>query len=502
MKSTSALSVVVCFSVFVLSFLCLHSNVHAVGVLYADPGWTFSYDGDEAFYNDPDGYNPDYSGQDPNNNQPGSRGGLPILVDPTVDDPNCDPQSEGSCGTAAWLAKSSQWEGSAPGDVLGGVPTGTPPLAPPAPGGVQTYDESGTSYLRIQDPGEPSGYGWVDKGVQGGPGGARQEGNNRKIQFHHPLDHDDPNVDPAVLDNGITISFRARIATAATGPLDDIFPEGGTTLGDSEAWPTDGIGSGVYNDGRGMFHIAQSGGPGGLQQMSFSLLNYNAIDINVAEDPNFDPNSTLFKTGLVMNNQANSAVSDDVDTNMALLPTDPNDPSTGTLNIVEIPNEDLDDWHEFWITIEALPTPVDDNTHEVNVYLDGEVDTPQTFQIVLAQEHEFDFGAHLAIGQSSGSAAGAHDIDFVAYSLGVLAPTPGCGDGDFDCNGIVDGKDFLLWQQGGSPDPLSAGDLALWESNYGNGGALSAATAAVPEPSGFVLAMSAVAWFWGRKRSV
>ena len=40
-------------------------------------------------------------------------------------------------------------------------------------------------------------------------------------------------------------------------------------------------------------------------------------------------------------------------------------------------------------------------------------------------------------------------------------------DGDFDNDGDVDGNDFLEWQRGNSPDPLSAADLAAWQSNYG-----------------------------------
>lgn len=40
-------------------------------------------------------------------------------------------------------------------------------------------------------------------------------------------------------------------------------------------------------------------------------------------------------------------------------------------------------------------------------------------------------------------------------------------EGDFDGDDNVDGQDFLLWQRGLSPDPLSAEDLNDWESNYG-----------------------------------
>jgi hypothetical protein len=53
--------------------------------------------------------------------------------------------------------------------------------------------------------------------------------------------------------------------------------------------------------------------------------------------------------------------------------------------------------------------------------------------------------------------------------------------GDFDADDDVDGRDFLAWQRGNSPNPLSASDLADWQGNYGFG--TLAATTAVPEPS-------------------
>lgn len=55
--------------------------------------------------------------------------------------------------------------------------------------------------------------------------------------------------------------------------------------------------------------------------------------------------------------------------------------------------------------------------------------------------------------------------------------------GDFDGDGDVDGEDFLLWQRGGSPNPLSASDLTDWEANYAAAVPVSISSTAVPEPT-------------------
>jgi hypothetical protein len=63
--------------------------------------------------------------------------------------------------------------------------------------------------------------------------------------------------------------------------------------------------------------------------------------------------------------------------------------------------------------------------------------------------------------------------------------------GDFDFDGDVDGRDFLIWQRGGSPTSQSAIDLADWQGNYGVG-TLTAANTAVPEPSTMLMAAFAM----------
>lgn len=54
--------------------------------------------------------------------------------------------------------------------------------------------------------------------------------------------------------------------------------------------------------------------------------------------------------------------------------------------------------------------------------------------------------------------------------------------GDFDLDGDLDGTDFLLWQGGGSPSPLSASDLSDWQAGYGANTLFASTAATVPEP--------------------
>ena len=75
--------------------------------------------------------------------------------------------------------------------------------------------------------------------------------------------------------------------------------------------------------------------------------------------------------------------------------------------------------------------------------------------------------------------------------------------GDFDNDLDVDGRDFLLWQRGGSPNPLSSSDLAEWQAHYGTLGfsAISELSAgAVPEPTGSALCLVSLALVATKRR--
>ncbi len=60
--------------------------------------------------------------------------------------------------------------------------------------------------------------------------------------------------------------------------------------------------------------------------------------------------------------------------------------------------------------------------------------------------------------------------------------------GDFDGDGDVDGRDFLVWQRGDSPHPFSAEDLANWQENFGLISEV-AASLAIPEPMSYGIAV-------------
>ncbi|MCA9238397.1 MAG: hypothetical protein KDA44_23150, partial [Planctomycetales bacterium] len=76
--------------------------------------------------------------------------------------------------------------------------------------------------------------------------------------------------------------------------------------------------------------------------------------------------------------------------------------------------------------------------------------------------------------------------DLHGYSLLTVGTISAGPPGDFNGDTIVDGADLLRWQRGGSPDPNSATDLAVWQTNYGAATPLPT-TADIPEPTAWIL---------------
>ena len=108
-------------------------------------------------------------------------------------------------------------------------------------------------------------------------------------------------------------------------------------------------------------------------------------------------------------------------------------------------------------------------------------------------------GARLTTIDGSGSfvvnygPASAFNPNQVVLSNFIAAGPPG----DFDHDGDVDGRDFLVWQRGGSPTPMSAGDLTIWRTNFG---APNGPVRAVPEPEVRALWLSGLAAAASRRR--
>ena len=86
---------------------------------------------------------------------------------------------------------SDQWDGSAIGGDFGDDNR---------PGGAQIITEGETTYLRIQDTGDPRDYGYSDPG------------SNRKVYLGHDLSAEE--ASETLMDDGVTLIFRARMTAA------------------------------------------------------------------------------------------------------------------------------------------------------------------------------------------------------------------------------------------------------------------------------------------------
>ncbi|NIP51751.1 MAG: hypothetical protein GWN61_21335 [candidate division Zixibacteria bacterium] len=244
------------------------------------------------------------------------------------------------------------------------------------PGGVSELTEGGANFLRLQDTGNPVSHGM-------------SEPSNRKIMFAHSITDDIGSWGDDILDNGITIFFRARISK--TPPLDDLHPDGS---GPITPWPAGGDGYVTHSGGKGNFSIRQSEGTDG-KIISFTL----ALDS--------DHTFLAGRSGLAMNSTDGNTPSENVDI----------DESEGTLNLLEL---DPTTWHEFWITI-GPRSGRGTGTHIVKVYRDGSTIMPETFYVTAGNGFDYP-DSYIAMGVGSTPQSGAIDIDFFSYKPGIYPP--------------------------------------------------------------------------------
>ncbi|UCG60155.1 MAG: lamin tail domain-containing protein [Phycisphaerales bacterium] len=244
------------------------------------------------------------------------------------------------------------------------------------PGGVSALNDGGVGFVRLQDTGDPRDYGMGDP-------------SNRKLMFGHSITDDLGPVAETILDEGITICFRARISTGS--PLDDAYSDGG---GGSSPWPAGGDGYVIHDGGKSNFSVRQSAG-GKLISFALAL----ASDVG-----------GLSVNGLIMNKLNGNRVTGDVDFQGG---------EPGMVNI--LPIDDITAWHEFWITIQLDGTGT--GTHVATIWMDGSL-SEQRFYVTAGSGSDFG-DSYLALGLGATPQSGAIDVDSFAYTAGVIAPKGG-----------------------------------------------------------------------------
>jgi hypothetical protein len=110
-----------------------------------------------------------------------------------------------------------------------------------------------------------------------------------------------------------------------------------------------------------------------------------------------------------------------------------------TLNKI---NLDPTVWHDFWIQI----SPGGTGTHQVKIWMDGDIATPQTFDVTAGRQSFRDV-SHMWMGFKNTGESGAIDIDYIAYKTGLVEPTA-AGVSDHAVAGINRLKTY--------PNPFSA----------------------------------------------
>lgn len=334
------------------SALILLGAVNAnAGILFPDPpgGWTYIYDGDQLLVG-------------------GEGSGWASLDGTWTHDNNSD-----------------AWDGSEIGGTFAagsfGVGNG--------PGGTSLGTQSGITYLRMQDTGDPRDYAYADP-------------SNRKVYFGHDIGTD-IGLEKAltIMDTGVTLTFRARIPTLAKAgpPLDPLHRDGQQASG-VQPYPENGDGYVTSDGGKGNFVIRQGGNgvdvPPGAIAFSFTQATDTTGGNPTANVANF--------AGLTFN-EFNGNV-----------PTANVNFGQGTkTNVVAF---DPTDWHEVYIVIRKDPANI--GTHEAFVFVDGNT-MPSVFKMTAGTGADMN-DSFLAMGGSATPQNWALDVDWFGYKDEAIFP--------------------------------------------------------------------------------
>ena len=267
-------------------------------------------------------------------------------------------------GTYEVSRSSFEWDYTAPGDG--------------APGGAGIITEGDYTFLRMQDTGDPRTLGAVNTG---------NGLSNRKVGFIHCVSHGGLDSMAAILDDGITFAFRARIPTSG---VDNLYGDAIVT------YPTQGDGYEIDDHGYGPIKISQFFGDVS-KTIGFSLVT----DFDYAEL------STYGGPGLYMNLLNGTAPVKEVGFPGNLSET----------TVVNKINLDPTLWHEFWIQI----SPGGTGTHIVKIWMDGDANSPQSFNVTAGANSFRDMSFFWMAFKNTGE-SGALDIDYIAYKSGLVDP--------------------------------------------------------------------------------
>ncbi len=287
-----------------------------------------------------------------------------------------------------WAHDSSdQWDGSEIGGDFstGGFGVGN------GPGGTSVLTNlAGTTFLRLQDTGDPQGYGYPDP-------------NNRKLYFGHDIGADiDPATALTITDTGVTLTFRARIPTLAKagGPLDPLMPAGQQAHG-IQPYPTNGDGYVTSDSGKGNFVIHQ-GGDGVDARAGAIAFSFTQTTDTASGDPKTD---SVGFAGLTFNEFNGNVPTSKVNFGQG----------RGT-NVLAF---DPTDWHEVYIVLRKDP----DNfgTHEAFIFVDGNL-RPDIYKMTAGTGSDTVSASYIAMGGSATPQSWALDVDWFGYKAEQVFP--------------------------------------------------------------------------------
>jgi hypothetical protein len=206
---------------------------------------------------------------------------------------------------------------------------------------------------------------------------------------------------------------------------------------------------------------ASSGGPAGGFGFNGLNVNFNAEDYQIEIEAKLLPGNTAQAFNLVLGDH-------DGDDSGPGLGSDDYNFNVATSN-----------FNTSGFTTFTIPLGTGSETNHVTTY--GFTNSGDGLQ---------NFGLSQMQIQSLGSDPGILGLEVLRFSI---VERPDGIAGDFNADGLVDGRDLLLWQR----NP-SVGSLADWKAHYGTG-SLTAAVA-VPEPAAWLLLMGFVTLIPARRQ--